>query len=211
MAVGLQLLATAHTPEQFPPADLPEAVMAGRSNVGKSLLLNRLARVPPKQTRSSGARVSSQPGCTRSVNFYAWPPRGRLVDLPGYGYARWSEADRRAVGRLVNAYLIERPSIAVLVHVADILDPLQPADWQLLEWSRHRGCFHLLVLNKCDKLTRFASSRQARETAAGLGAAGFRVRCLPVSAADGTGVEVLGGAIRQALQLWPKRSDDHVV
>lgn len=211
MTAGLKLLATAHTPDQFPPADRPEAAMAGRSNVGKSLLLNRLARVPPKRTRTSGARVSSLPGCTRSVNFYDWPPRGRLVDLPGYGYARWSEADRRNVGRLVNAYLNDRPSIAVLVHVADIRLPLQPADWQLLDWSRHRGCFHLLVLNKCDKLTRFASSRQAREVAASLGSAGFRVRCLPVSAADGTGVDILGGAIRQALQLWPKRSDEHAV
>jgi GTP-binding protein len=211
MGTGLRLLITAFTADQFPAPDRPEAVMSGRSNVGKSLLLNRLAKVPTKLIRKSGARVSSRPGCTRSVNFYDWPPRGRLVDLPGYGYAQWSDHDRRAVGRLVDAYLNERMTIAVLVHVADIRLSLQPTDWQLLEWSRARGCFHLLALNKCDKLTRFASSQRVKTIAAGLEKAGFRARCLPVSAADGTGVDILGGAIRQALQLWPKRSDDHAV
>lgn len=151
-------LAAASRPDQFPPPTGVEVAFAGRSNVGKSSLLNRL------MGRKRLARTSSTPGCTRQVTFFEARTADqlllRLVDLPGYGYAKRSQSERRSWGSLVESYLLERPTLALVVVLVDVRRGIEPDDQQLLELldgpaAVSRKKLHaLLVGTKLDKLPR---------------------------------------------------------
>jgi len=196
---GLKLIATAFSPEQFPALENPEVVIVGRSNVGKSLMANRMAGTSPRLARQQGARVSSKPGCTRSVNFYELWKGVTLVDLPGYGYAKLSADQRRDLGCLVDSYLGGRTNIVMILHVADARLPLQKSDWQMLDWSRHFGYFHVLALNKCDKLSRPVIDRRQHEIRQALKKADLNVTLVPVSAATGMGIQELVQILRNSV------------
>jgi len=134
-------------PADLPPPDAPEIALAGRSNVGKSSALNALAG------RKALARTSKTPGRTQTINFYALGEAGRLVDLPGYGYARVPRALRAQWGELVGSYVRSRESLAGVVVLVDARHPLTPLDRQLLAWlgdARRK----LVLLTKADKLSR---------------------------------------------------------
>ena len=134
-------------PADLPPPDAPEIALAGRSNVGKSSALNALAG------RKALARTSKTPGRTQTINFYALGEAGRLVDLPGYGYARVPQALRARWGELVGSYVRSRESLAGVVVLVDARHPLTPLHRQLLAWlgdARRK----LVLLTKADKLSR---------------------------------------------------------
>ncbi len=139
------------------PADhVPEVAFAGRSNAGKSSTLNCLTR-----TRNL-ARVSKSPGRTQLINFFATSLGGRLVDLPGYGYAKASKRLQKSWGIAVDDYLQSRANLNAVVLVMDIRHPLQPFDVHMIEWGIATEMPLLLLLNKADKLkqgARVAASR----------------------------------------------------
>lgn len=134
--------------------DLPQVALAGRSNVGKSSLINYLAG------RRQLAKTSATPGKTRSINFYAVSPLNYyLVDLPGYGYAKVPEAMREAWGKVIDAYFRQRQSLAGLVVVMDIRHPLKDYDRQMLDYAAARGLPAHCLLTKADKLGRGEQSK----------------------------------------------------
>lgn len=129
----------------LPPADREEIAFAGRSNAGKSSALNTVTG------RRALARVSKTPGRTQLLNFFDCSGL-RLVDLPGYGFAKVPERIRRDWGQMVGGFLQERPSLAGLVVVMDIRHPLKPQDRQMLDWAAARALPVLALLTKADKL-----------------------------------------------------------
>lgn len=137
---------------QAPPPDRPEIAVAGRSNAGKSSVLNRLTG--NRQT----AKVSKTPGRTRLLNFFdidrigGRTCSGRLVDLPGYGYAKATRAAQAEWQDSVNRFLAEREALVAVVLVMDIRHPLQPFDVDLIGWATESGLPLLALLNKADKL-----------------------------------------------------------
>jgi GTP-binding protein len=138
---------SAARPEDFPHDGFPEIAFMGRSNVGKSSLINRLLG-----TRGL-ARTSKAPGRTRAINFFSVNDRLYFVDLPGYGYARVPIPVRRQWQGLVEAYLEEpgRPDLAI--HMVDARHDPTDLDRQLLEWLRSQGVPHRVILTKADKLS----------------------------------------------------------
>ncbi|MBN2141331.1 MAG: YihA family ribosome biogenesis GTP-binding protein [Desulfovibrionaceae bacterium] len=142
----IELVKTAYEINQLEPVEMPQAAMAGRSNVGKSSLINCLAE------RKTLARISSTPGKTRSVNFYLVRPDGFcLVDLPGYGYAKRSKAERAKWGGLIEAYLRGNPWLRVVTMLLDCRLPPQKPDLELAAYLRHQDIPILAVLTKADK------------------------------------------------------------
>ena len=144
---------------QLPPGDMPELAFAGRSNVGKSSAINALTG------RKRLAHTSKTPGRTQTINFYSLGENARLVDLPGYGYARVPQALRARWEALVGGYLRSRGALVGVVLIMDARHPFTALDEYLLEWLGPVRA--LLLLSKCDKLTR-------REQAATLAEATLR-------------------------------------
>ncbi len=142
-----QFMRAAARPADFPPARAPEIAFAGRSNVGKSSAINALTG------RKGLARTSKTPGRTQTINFYEVGDSARLVDLPGYGYARVPQALRMQWQALVGAYIEARATLAGIVVLMDARHPLTPLDAQLLGWLGEERS-RLLLLTKADKLGR---------------------------------------------------------
>jgi GTP-binding protein len=170
-------------PGQSPPGQLPEVAVAGRSNVGKSSLINALVG------RKSLARVSGTPGKTREINFYRIDDRFFLVDLPGYGFARAPEAVRDAWRALMAHYLEANPRLEGLVLLLDARRGVMDADRQLLEYVSGGQIPVLFVLTKIDKLNRSGRARAVQDVRRELGLPEDQV--LATSARTGEGVETL--------------------
>ena len=142
--------ATAFNTSQFPLPDVPEIAMAGRSNVGKSTLVNAILG-------SKFAHVGATPGKTRSVNFYlvnTGTVSFRLVDLPGYGYAERSKAERKGWSRLTSSYVENRGSLVLVCHLADFRHGLLPNDRALQEWLSEHGKPFMVLFTKADKISK---------------------------------------------------------
>lgn len=138
----------AATPAQAPPDHGVEVAFGGRSNAGKSSALNVLTG------QASLARVSKTPGRTQQINFFALPGDGRLVDLPGYGFAKAPRAAQAAWSNLVEGYLNTRQSLRAMVLVTDVRRPLMDSDRQLVDWAVAAGVNCRAILTKADKLSR---------------------------------------------------------
>jgi GTP-binding protein len=136
-----------------PPADTAEVAFAGRSNAGKSSVLNQLTG------NRRTAKVSKTPGRTQLLNFFSVRQEGRLVDLPGYGYAKATLNAQQQWQKAVNHYLSYRDSLVGLVLVMDIRHPNQPFDKDLLSWAQESGLPIHILLNKADKLGRYAQQK----------------------------------------------------
>lgn len=136
---------SAYEPSQICASDKPEVVFSGKSNVGKSSMINRLI------CRKSLARVSSAPGKTVSINFYDCG-LFRLVDLPGYGYAKASKHDQKHWSDLVDGFFGEERNIALVVQLVDARREPSEGDRQMLEYLSQRGVPFIVVLTKSDKL-----------------------------------------------------------
>jgi GTP-binding protein len=146
----------------YPPEDLPEIAFAGRSNVGKSSLINTLVN------RKKLVLTSSTPGKTRLINFFRINENLMLVDLPGYGYARVSEAERKTWAPMIERYLSKRPCLKGVVALLDIRREPGPEDRQLLDWLGRRRIPRILVATKSDKLSKTDQAKQLTAIAAGL-------------------------------------------
>jgi GTP-binding protein len=181
---------SAASPAQFPRDGLPEVAFLGRSNVGKSSLLNALPGA------SGVARVSATPGRTRLVNFFRVDHSLYLADLPGYGYARVPEAMRRGWERLVTSYLEARPPLRLCLFLVDARHEPGEADWTLRRYLDELALPFALVATKSDKLSRGAALRQHATLRAELGAGARAV--LLVSATTGAGIAELWGVIKDA-------------
>jgi GTP-binding protein len=153
--VKAEFVAAASAPDQLPPPTFVEVAFAGRSNVGKSSLLNTL------MNRHSLARTSSTPGCTRTITFFevelSSGAKARFVDLPGYGYARRSKTERGAWAELIERYLLERVSLRALVLLMDVRRGLEEEERDLLEMMTTSATSRspvrsILVATKLDKL-----------------------------------------------------------
>ncbi len=137
------------------PGDLPQVAFSGRSNVGKSSLINVLLR----RTRKKLARVSSTPGKTRSLNFYLVNDLFFLVDLPGFGFAKVSSKVRHSWRELVEDYLIAEPKLRGVVHLVDARRDPTATDLEMVEFLAAKGLPTLVVLTKMDKLKRMAREK----------------------------------------------------
>jgi len=152
MKVLARFRIAATSPEHFPPPEAPEIAFLGRSNVGKSSVINSLlgAKI---------AKTSSTPGRTRTINFYEvrWPGRPRpdlmFVDLPGYGYAKLPRELTAEWPKFIEPYLAERPTLALSIALIDCNVPPQPSDAQLLDWLRTQERPFLVVATKSDRLS----------------------------------------------------------
>jgi ribosome biogenesis GTP-binding protein YsxC/EngB len=133
-------------PSQYPNTVFPEIVLAGRSNVGKSSLINALVN------RKNLARVGSIPGKTRLINFYNINDYMMLVDLPGYGFAKVSQAERESWGKLCETYLNTRKQIKAIIMIVDIRHEPTRDDKVMLQYIRESGKDYVIVANKADKL-----------------------------------------------------------
>lgn len=134
-------------PSQYPEADKFEIAFAGRSNVGKSSLLNLLTG------RKSLARVSGSPGKTRTINFYIINDEFRIVDLPGYGYARVSKSESEKWGQMMESYLENRPTLLKVVQLVDIRHKPSAQDVQMYEYLKYYGLDGIVVATKADKVS----------------------------------------------------------
>lgn len=143
-----ELEAVAVKPAQYPPEDLKEIAFAGRSNVGKSSLLNLLAG------RKKLARVSGSPGKTRTINFYLVNGNFRIVDLPGYGYAKVSKSISEGWGEMMERYLEGRPNLLKVIQLVDIRHAPSKQDIAMYDYLRHYGLDGIVVATKADKISR---------------------------------------------------------
>ena len=157
---------SAHRGDQCPPGRLPEVAFLGRSNVGKSSLINSLLG------RKKLVRTSSRPGCTRALNFFMINQRWNFVDLPGFGYAAVSKELKAGWGRLVLDYLGGRECLAAVVFLQDGRRLPGPEELFLWEFLRDRGRLVIPVLTKADKLKQGERSRQLHRFTAALAACG---------------------------------------
>ena len=168
---------------QLPHSSLPEFAFSGRSNVGKSSLINRLLG------RKALARTSATPGKTATVNFYRLPEL-RFVDLPGYGYARVSGSERRRWMELIEGYFDQERDLRLVLQLLDSRHAPSADDRQMLEYLVQREIPFVVVLTEVDKLNKTERARQEEAFAQALGAY-EGVTVVPFSAVTGEGVEPL--------------------
>lgn len=146
--VQAEFVISAASSSQYPKDNLPEVALVGRSNVGKSSLINCLAG------RRGLAKVSGTPGKTRLLNFYRINNRFYWVDLPGYGYAQVSKQMRREWRELIEGYLTERENLRGVIHLLDLRHPPTADDVQMHLWLRENNLPFVLVATKADKVSR---------------------------------------------------------
>lgn len=132
--------------DQYPEDELPEIAMAGRSNVGKSSLINMMIN------RKGLAKTSSTPGKTQTINFYYLDGKMRLVDLPGYGYARVSKDKKSGWGKIIESYLVNRPNLMEVFLLVDLRHDPSEDDRLMYEWIRTFGYKGVVIATKADKI-----------------------------------------------------------
>ncbi|MFA5634431.1 MAG: ribosome biogenesis GTP-binding protein YihA/YsxC [Anaerovoracaceae bacterium] len=179
-----ELCAVAVNRNQYPDFSKKEIAIAGRSNVGKSSLINLLLN------RKSLARVSGNPGKTRTINFYDVNDDFRIVDLPGYGYAKVSKSISENWGDMIESYLSNRPNLVKAIQLVDIRHAPSTQDIQMYEWMRHYGLDGLVVATKADKVSKSELSRNISMIRKVLGL-GEGDLVIPISALKRTGDEEL--------------------
>jgi GTP-binding protein len=183
-------------PGQAPPAALRQVAIAGRSNVGKSSLVNAVVG------RKKIARVSGTPGKTREINFYSIDDRFYLVDLPGYGFARAPESVRDAWKRLIEDFLSDNDLLHGLVLLLDARRGVQAADRQLLDYLSANDIPVLVALTKIDKLNRSGQARAVAEVRKQLGLPSDQV--VATSARTGQGVATLQESLLALFEPTPE-------
>lgn len=187
---------SAAQPSQYPNTVFPEIALAGRSNVGKSSLINALVN------RNGLARVGATPGKTRIINFYNINDALMIVDLPGYGYAKVSSEERKSWGKLAETYLTARKQLKAIIMLVDIRHEPTRDDRLMLEYLRASAMKCIVVANKADKVGRAALKKQIDQIRAALGL-DESIEIIPFSALKKTGVEALWQKIEETLRERP--------
>jgi GTP-binding protein len=192
MRYTTQFLLSAMAAEQFPAPDVPEIAFLGRSNVGKSSLLNALVG-------EKAAKVSQTPGRTRAINFFALldpsqRPKLMFADLPGYGYAKISKSISAGWPAFIEPYLAIRSTLKLCVCLVDSNVPAQECDLQLIDWLRAEGREFAVVATKIDRLSGNERTRNLMALKKGLALDAV----LPISAKTGYGVKELWARIEAA-------------
>lgn len=183
-----EFVKSAFAEEHWTTDGLPEVAFLGRSNVGKSSLLNSLLQ------RKGLARTSNTPGRTQSLNYFLINKQFYFVDLPGYGYARVSKAMRSSWGKMAEDYLAKREQLVLCIQLIDSRHEPTEQDRQLFEWLRHYGKTQLIVATKSDKL----SSNDLRKSIEKIGKILPGVSTVSYSAVTGRGREEVWRAIDEA-------------
>jgi len=160
-----EFVTSAVNPSQYPPEVLPEIAFAGRSNVGKSSLINTLVN------RKRLVKTSSTPGRTQLINFFDINSNLTFVDLPGYGYAKVPAAVRKKWGPMIETYLLVRQTLKGVVVILDIRRQPRVEEQDLIHWLAHHSIASIWVLTKTDKLskTKVAKQQEAIVSALGMG------------------------------------------
>lgn len=153
--MDVEFLTSAFKENQYPAPDRPEIAFAGRSNVGKSSLINTLVN------RKKLARTSATPGRTQSINFFRFGNTLYLVDLPGYGFARVPVRVKQSWQQMVESYLKKRKTLKAVVVILDIRRDPTTGDMDLLHWLNHYRIHPIIVLTKADKISRQEAKRRA--------------------------------------------------
>jgi len=194
MRVYPKFLISAMSPAQFPAPSVPEIAFLGRSNVGKSSLLNALLG-------SKQAKVSSTPGRTRAINFFSitdtpqrQQPQMYFADLPGYGYAKLSKSISAEWPKFIEPYIAERPTLSLCLCLVDSNIPPQPSDAQLIDFLKSTGRDLIVVATKADRLSGNGRAKAQSALRAGLGVENL----LLCSAKTGAGLKELWGEISAA-------------
>lgn len=182
------------TLEQLTQSDLPEICFSGRSNVGKSSLINKILN------RKSIARVSSTPGKTVTINFYRLV-EFRLVDLPGYGYAKVADRDRERWAKLMEGYFRTGRKIKLCLQLIDMRHPATEFDISMLEFLRHFEIPYTVVLTKCDKLNKTEFSNRLTALKQELGELGEGIEIIPFSALKGIGADQIRQTVENSISF----------
>ncbi|HET7522367.1 MAG TPA: ribosome biogenesis GTP-binding protein YihA/YsxC [Bacillales bacterium] len=153
---NVELLISAVRPDQYPKGDRPEIALSGRSNVGKSSLINKLIQ------RKNMARTSQNPGKTQTLNFYLINDQLIFVDVPGYGYAKVSKAERQKWGTMIETYLTERAQLKAVVLIVDVRHPPTKDDVLMYNWLKHFEIPVLVVATKADKIKKSQYQKHLR-------------------------------------------------
>ncbi|MBR2279397.1 MAG: YihA family ribosome biogenesis GTP-binding protein [Ruminococcus sp.] len=181
------------TVDQLPEGDKPEVVFSGHSNVGKSSLINKLAR------RKNLARVSSQPGKTATINYFD-AKDFYLVDLPGYGYAKVSKAEKARWADLVEGYLSSSKNIVLIIQIIDIRHKPTKDDYDMLRFLYESNAPFIIVLTKKDKLKKTAYEKRIDEIMDELG--DFEgAELIPFSAVTGEGLDDVKEVIEEYISM----------
>lgn len=178
----------------FPDNDKPEIAFAGKSNVGKSSLINAL------MNRKSLARISSQPGKTQTINYYNINDILYFVDLPGYGYAKTSEVVREKWGEMVDRYLTSSKQLKIIFLLVDIRHEPSQNDKSMYEWILYHGFKPLIIATKMDKLKRSQISKHIKMIKNSMGA-GAETRILPFSSLTKQGKDEIWTYIEEVCGL----------
>ena len=184
-----KLVSTAYRPGQYDPQPLCEVAVVGRSNAGKSSLINTICN------NKKLARVSSAPGKTRSINFYEMDAALMLVDLPGYGFAKRSGREREDWGRLVDDYFGRSQTLGHLLLLCDIRHDVSAGDVQMAQWLQYYGIPFTLVATKADKLAKSKRPMQIQKLKKQLQAQ----QALGFSALEGVGKDALLAELERIL------------
>ena len=179
------------TQNQLKPSDMPEIAFSGRSNVGKSSLLNKILG------RKSLARVSSVPGKTVTINFFKLD-KCRFVDLPGYGYAKVSQSEKLRWASLMESYFSSGRDIRLVVQLVDMRHDMTQQDIEMVEYLTANNIPFIVALTKCDKLNKTERAEQLMNICSVLTKYG-NISVVPFSALKGDGVEEIRSLIERAL------------
>jgi GTP-binding protein len=184
-------------PAQFPKGPAPEIAFVGRSNVGKSSLLNSLS------SRKGLAKTSSTPGKTRQINFFRMNDSFHFVDLPGYGYAQVSKEERAAWARLIESYLTDREQLRLVVALSDIRHEPTALDRDLYAWLDESDLPYIVVLTKYDKVSAQQAAERVEEVGHVVGAYGRCLEVIPFSSKTNHNRDQLLAVIDRAVRSKP--------
>ena len=186
-----KFVCSAVTPGHYPPDDLPEVAFAGRSNVGKSSLINKILN------RKKLVRTSKTPGRTQLLNFFEINELWRFVDLPGYGYAKVPAEVQKRWRPMVESYLTTRVNLRGMVWLLDIRREVSKEDLTLWDWLQAKQVTVIIVITKADKLSKNKRNKQAASIAKSLGR--NTQELIQFSATSGEGKDEIWQALRQLL------------
>ena len=180
------------TLKQIPASDLPEIVFAGRSNVGKSSMLNKLFN------RKNLARVSSMPGKTITINFFKVEDV-RIVDLPGYGYAKVAKGEKRRWAEMMEGYFQSPRNIKLVVQLVDMRHKPSEDDYVMMRFLQDAGLPFIVAATKCDKLNKTQFNERVNGLRSELAEFGEDLVIIPFSSEKGNGVDELKAQLEKAL------------